>query len=160
MSEQVNMDDEFETSFPIVDILIIITIIFILFIPSILKLNKYLFIVGFIIAVLVMNLFLTFFKVLYYDNSWYSQKYQYNNSDIYKETFNDIVNDTKSNFYYLIQASYQSLTFDNIKDNSKYIFGTLYDSIKFIVRPIGKGIKYVFYGESKANYKPKRIKYK
>jgi hypothetical protein len=160
MSEQVNMDDEFETSFPIVDILIIITIIFILFIPSILKLNKYLFILGFIIAVLVMNLFLTFFKVLYYDNSWYSQKYQYNNSDIYKETFNDIVNETKSNFYYLIQASYQSLTFDNIKDNSKYIFGTLYDSIKFIVRPIGKGIKYVFYGESKANYKPKRIKYK
>ena len=160
MSEQINMDDEFETSLPIVDILIIITIIFILFIPSILKLNKYLFVVGFIIAVLVMNLFLTFFKVLYYDNSWYSQKYQYNNSDIYKETFNDIVNDTKSNFYYLIQASYQSLTFDNIKDNSKYIFGTLYDSIKFIVRPIGKGIKYVFYGESKANYKPKRIKYK
>ena len=160
MSEQINMDDEFETSLPIVDILIIITIIFILFIPSILKLNKYLFILGFIIAVLVMNLFLTFFKVLYYDNSWYSQKYQYNNSDIYKETFNDIVNDTKSNFYYLIQASYQSLTFDNIKDNSKYIFGTLYDSIKFIVRPIGKGIKYVFYGESKANYKPKRIKYK
>ena len=160
MSEQINMDDELETSLPIVDILIIITIIFILFIPSILKLNKYLFIVGFIIAVLVMNLFLTFFKVLYYDNSWYSQKYQYNNSDIYKETFNDIVNDTKSNFYYLIQASYQSLTFDNIKDNSIYIFGTLYDSIKFIVRPIGKGIKYVFYGESKANYKPKRIKYK
>lgn len=160
MSEQINMDDEFETSLPIVDILIIITIIFILFIPSILKLNKYLFILGFIIAVLVMNLFLTFFKVLYYDNSWYSQKYQYNNSDIYKETFNDIVNETKSNFYYLIQASYQSLTFDNIKDNSKYIFGTLYDSIKFIVRPIGKGIKYVFYGESKANYKPKRIKYK
>jgi energy-coupling factor transporter transmembrane protein EcfT len=160
MSEQVNMDDEFETSFPIVDILIIITIIFILFIPSLLKLNKYLFVIGFIIAVLVMNLFLTFFKVLYYDNSWYSQKYQYNNSDIYKETFNDIVNDTKSNFYYLMQASYQSLTFDNIKDNSIYIFGTLYDSIKFIVRPIGKGIKYVFYGESKANYKPKRIKYK
>jgi hypothetical protein len=160
MSEQVNMDDEFETSFPIVDILIIITIIFILFIPSLLKLNKYLFVIGFIIAVLVMNLFLTFFKVLYYDNSWYSQKYQYNNSDIYKETFNDIVNDTKSNFYYLMQASYQSLTFDHIKDNSIYIFGTLYDSIKFIVRPIGKGIKYVFYGESKANYKPKRIKYK
>ena len=160
MSEQINMDDEFETSLPIIDILIIITIIFILFIPSILKLNKYLFVVGFIIAVLVMNLFLTFFKVLYYDNSWYSQKYQYNNSDIYKETFNDIVNDTKTNFYYFIQASYQSLTFDNIKDNSKYIFGTLYDSIKFIVRPIGKGIKYVFYGESKANYKPKRIKYK
>ena len=160
MSEQINMDDEFETSLPIVDILIIITIIFILFIPSILKLNKYLFVVGFIIAVLVMNLFLTFFKVLYYDNSWYSQKYQYNNSDIYKETFNDIVNDTKSNFYYLMQASYQSLTYDNIKDNSIYIFGTLYDSIKFIVRPIGKGIKYVFYGESKSNYKPKRIKYK
>jgi energy-coupling factor transporter transmembrane protein EcfT len=160
MSEQINMDDELETSLPIVDILIIITIIFILFIPSLLKLNKYLFVIGFIIAVLVMNLFLTFFKVLYYDNSWYSQKYQYNNSDIYKETFNDIVNDTKSNFYYLMQASYQSLTFDNIKDNSIYIFGTLYDSIKFIVRPIGKGIKYVFYGESKANYKPKRIKYK
>ena len=160
MSEQINMDDELETSLPIVDILIIITIIFILFIPSILKLNKYLFVVGFIIAVLVMNLFLTFFKVLYYDNSWYSQKYQYNNSHIYKETFNDIVNETKSNFYYLIQASYQSLTFDNIKDNSKYIFGTLYDSIKFIVRPIGKGIKFVFYGESKSNYKPKRIKYK
>jgi hypothetical protein len=160
MSEQINIDDDIETSLPIVDILIIITILFILFIPSILKLNKYLFVVGFIIAVLVMNLFLTFFKVLYYDNSWYSQKYQYNNSHIYKETFNDIVNDTKSNFYYLMQASYQSLTYDNIKDNSIYIFGTLYDSIKFIVSPIGKGIKYVFYGESKSNYKPKRNKYK
>ena len=160
MSEQINIDDDIETSLPIVDILIIITILFILFIPSILKLNKYLFVVGFIIAVLVMNLFLTFFKVLYYDNSWYSQKYQYNNSHIYKEAFNDIVNDTKSNLYYLLQVPYQSLTYDNIKDNSIYIFGTLYDSIKFIVRPIGKGIKYVFYGESKSNYKPKRIKYK
>ena len=160
MSEQINMDNDIEISLPIVDILIVITILFILFIPSMLKLNKFLFVIGFIIAVLVMHLFLTFFKVLYYDNSWYSQKYQYNKSHIYQEALNDVVNDTKSNFYYLIQTSYQSLTFENVVDNSKYIFGTLYDSIKFIVRPIGNGIKYVFYGESKSKYIPKRNKYK
>ena len=73
MSEEINISKENQIPFPIINVLIIMTIILILIIPSMLKLNKGFFIIGFIVAVLVMNLVLTFFKVLYYDNSWYTQ---------------------------------------------------------------------------------------
>ena len=96
--EEDNIISENQIEIPIVNILIIITVIFILIIPSMLKLNKALFIFGFIMAVLIMNFLLTFFKVLYYDNSWYTCKYQYNNSYVYKEALNDVVNDTKNGF--------------------------------------------------------------
>ena len=59
-------------------------------------------------TILLMNLSLTFFKVLYYDNSWYTQEYKYNNSHIYKEEINDVYNDTKIGFYYYIDAAYHS----------------------------------------------------
>ena len=70
MSEDVNAKNENTIDIPIVNILIFLTILLILITPSMLKLNKCLFIIGFIIAILLMNLSLTFFKVLYYDNSW------------------------------------------------------------------------------------------
>ena len=162
-------EDEDNTSFenqieiPIVNILIIITVIFMLIIPSMLKLNKISFIIGFIAAVLIMNFFLTFFKVLYFDNSWYTCKYQYNNSHIYKEALNDVVNDTKKGFYYYVNTAYHSignsLSYNNIKDNTKYVFGSIYESIKYIFSPIGRGIKSIFYGEPKSNYKTTRKKY-
>ena len=162
-------EDEDNTSFenqieiPIVNILIIITVIFMLIIPSMLKLNKISFIIGFIAAVLIMNFVLTFFKVLYYDNSWYTCKYQYNNSYIYKEALNDVVNDTKKGFYYYVDTAYHSignsLSYNNIKDNTKYVFGSIYESIKYIFSPIGRGIKSIFYGEPKSNYKTTRKKY-
>jgi len=41
-----------------------------------------------IIAIVIMNFIITYLKVLYYDNSWYTEKYQYNKSHIYKETIN------------------------------------------------------------------------
>ena len=160
MSEDVNAENENTIDIPIVNILIFLTILLILITPSMLKLNKCLFIIGFIIAILLMNLSLTFFKVLYYDNSWYTQEYKYNNSHIYKEAINDVYNDTKIGFYYYIDAAYHSfsnsLTYNNIKDNTKYVCSSIY---QYIFRPIGNGIKYIVYGEPKAHYKPKRKKY-
>ena len=152
-------DNENIISIPIVNILIILTLLFIFITPSMLKLNKYLFIIGFIIAVLLMNLSLTFFKVLYYDNSWYTQEYKYNNSHIYKESINDVYNNTKFGFYYYFEAAYHSisnsLTYNNIKDNTKYVCGSIY---QYIFKPIGNGIKYCFYGIPKSDYKTTRTK--
>ena len=65
MPNQINSSKENQIPFPIINALIIMTIILILIIPSMLKLNKGFFIIGFIVAVLFMNLILTFFKVLY-----------------------------------------------------------------------------------------------
>ena len=160
MSEEVNSVNENTIHFPIVNFFIFLTFLLILITPSMLKLNKYLFIIGFIIAVLIMNLSLTFIKVLYYDNSWYTQEYKYNNTYIYKEAINDVYNDTKYGFYYYIDTIYQSvsnsLTYNNIKDNTKFLCGSFYE---YILRPIGHGIKYIFYGEPKANYRTRRKKY-
>ena len=160
MSESIISENESTINIPIINILIFLTLLLILITPSILKLNKYLFIIGFIIAVLIMNLLLTFFKVLYYDNSWYTQEYKYNNSHIYKESIDDVYNDTKAGFYYYIDTAYHSvynsLTYNNIKDNTIYICSSIY---YYIFKPIGNGIKYIFYGEPKANYKPTRKKY-
>ena len=148
MSDNPNSEEEKNILFPVINVLIILTIILILMLPSILKLNKGCFIIGFIIAVFIMNLLLTFFKVLYYDNSWYTQKYQYNNSDIYKEAINDVVDDTKKGFYYYIDEVYNSFEIKNF-------FSSIYN--KFF-KPIGKGIKYIFYREPKSSYKPTRQK--
>ena len=161
--EDVNTNFEYQIQVPIVNILIIITFIFILIIPSMLRLNKVSFIIGFIVAVLIMNFILTFFKVLYYDNSWYTCKYQYNNSYIYKEAINNVVNDTKNGFYYYMDAAYHSvgnsLSYNNIKENTKYVFGSIYESIKYVFSPIGRGIKSIFYGEPKSSYNTTRKKY-
>ena len=160
MSEGFNSENESTIDIPIVNILIFLTILLILITPSMLKLNKFLFIIGFIIAILLMNLLLTFFKVLYYDNSWYTQEYKYNNSNIYKEAINDVYNDTKTGFYYYIDVAYHSffssLTYNNIKDNTKYVCGSIF---QYIFKPIGKGIKYIFYGKPKADYNTTRTKY-
>ena len=162
-TEDISNNEETVITIPIINILIILTIILILILPSMLKLNKGLFIIGFIAAVLIMNLFLTFFKVLYYDNSWYTQQYQYNTSHIYNEALKDIVKDTKTDFYYYFDAAYHSVinsfTYVNIKDNTQYVFSSFYESIKFVLRPFGKGFKYIFYGEPKSKYIPKRKKY-
>ena len=159
MSEEINISKENQIPFPIINVLIIITIILILIIPSMLKLNKGFFIIGFIVAVLVMNLVLTFFKVLYYDNSWYTQQYQYKNDHLYKEALNDVVNDTKKGFYYYVDSAYHSVwnsfSYSNIKDNTKYVCSSIYESIKYV----GRGIKSIFQGEPKENYIPKRKKY-
>ena len=161
--EEVNTNIKSQLEIPIVNILIILTVIFILIIPSMLKLNKLSFIIGFIAAVLIMNFLLTFFKVLYYDNSWYTQQYHYNNSHIYEEAINDVVNDTKNGFYYYVEAAYHSvgnsLSCNNIKENTKYVFGSIYETIKYYLSPIGRGIKSIFYGEPKSNYNTTRKKY-
>ena len=159
MSEEINISKENQIPFPIINALIIMAIILILIIPSMLKLNKGFFIIGFIVAVLVMNLVLTFFKVLYYDNSWYTQQYQYKNDHLYKEALNDVVNDTKKGFYYYVDSAYHSVwnsfSYSNIKDNAKYVCSSIYESIKYV----GRGIKSIFQGEPKENYIPKRKKY-
>lgn len=164
MNEEINPNNlNTEANIPIVSILILLTIILIIIIPMTLKLNKGLFIIGFIAAVLIMNLLLTFFKVLYHDNSWYTQQYKYNTSHIYNEAFKDVVNDTKNGFYYYIDTAYRSVansfTYDRIKDNTKYVFSSIYESIKYVCRPIGKGIKYIFIGEPASKYQPKRKKH-
>ena len=160
MTDKSNPQVNTDIPFPIINILIILTILLILIVPSMLKLNKGCFIVGFIIAVLIMNLSLTFFKVLYYDNSWYTQQYQYNNSYVYKEALNDVVNDTKNGFYYYMSEAYHavgnSFKYHNIKDNTIYVFSTIYN---YTLKPIGKGIKHIFYGEPKSNYKTTRQKH-
>ena len=156
MPNQINSSKENQILFPIINALIIMTIILILIIPSMLKLNKGFFIFGFIVVVLVMNLILTFFKVLYYDNSWYIQQYQYKNDHLYKEAINDVVNDTKKGFYYYVDSAshsiWNSLSYSNIKDNTKYACSSIYESIKYV----GRGIKSFFIGQPKANYIPTR----
>ena len=164
MNEDINPNNENgEINIPIFNILIVLTLIFIFFIPSLLKLNKGLFVIGFIIAVLIMNLLLTFFKVLYYDNSWYTQPYKSNNTYIYNEALKDVANKTKNGFYYYINATYHSaansLKYENIKDNTKYVFNSIYETMKYVFRPFVKGFKYIFIGEPKSAYIPKRKKY-
>ena len=159
MTDKSNSEDKIEIPFPIINVLIILSITFILIAPSMLKLNKGCYIIGIILAVLLMNFTLSFFKVLYYDNSWYSQQFQYNNTYVYKEALNDVVNDTKNGFYYYMSEAYHaigdSFTFYNIKDNTIYVFRTIYN---YTLKPIGKGFKYVFYGQPKSNYKTTRHK--
>ena len=163
MSEEINLSNRNQVSFPIINVLIILTIVLILIIPPMLKLNKGFFIIGFILSVLIMNLILTFFKVLYYDNSWYTQQYQYKDDHLYKEAINDVFNDTKKGFYYYVDAAYHSVrnsfSYNNIKDNGKYIGSSIYESIKNLFSSIGRGIKYIFIREPKSNYETTRTKY-
>ena len=133
MNNETDSDNDLQIPVPFFDFILIIIFIIIILIPSLLKLNKYLYFTGFIIAIVIMNFIITYLKVLYYDNSWYSEKYQYNKSHIYKETIN------KSSFNNFISSTYNGM--------------------KYILSPLGKGIKFIFYGEPKSRYKPKRKKY-
>ena len=164
MNDEINPNNEnAEMNIPIFNILIVLTLIFIFFIPSLLKLNKGLFVIGFIIAVLIMNLLLTFFKVLYHDKSYYTQPYNYNKSHIYNEAWKDVANNTKNGFYYYINATYHSaansLRYENIKDNDKYFFKYNYETMKYVFRNIVKEFKYIYIAEPKSKYITKKKKY-
>ena len=133
MNNEIDSDNDLQIPVPIFNIILFIFSLFFILIPSLLKLNKCLYCTGFIIAIVIMNFIITYHKVLYYDNSWYTQKYQYNKSHIYKETIN------KSSFNNFISSTYNGM--------------------KYILSPLGKGIKFIFYGEPKSRYRPKRKKY-
>ena len=101
------------------------TIILSLIIPWILKLNRTSFYIGFIISILIINFSISFLKNYFFDNSWYSEQYNYNNVKIYKETFKDI--------------------FIDIKEGIKYGMEFLISPIKYVYNKIkgNKQIKYL-----------------
>ena len=151
---------------PLIIMLLIILLIF-LYIPSYLKVNSKLFIISFIISALITNFILTYIKILYFDNTWYTQKYVPNNNQIYKKAFDDIIKDSENNLNYYknatIDAISNALTLENLKENSKIAFSSLVKVIKFVFSPLEKGficIKNYIVGEPKKNYpnsrKPKK----
>ena len=143
MSEEINTNDDInikQTSFPFFSLTLIFTLILCLIFPSRLKLNKKFYILGIAVSAFFMNLLFSYFKVLYYDNSWYTQEYQYNKSHAYDQGYREII-------------------YDNQKDIDKSVSGSIYDAVKNAFIYIGKGIKFIFYGESKSNYVPMRKKY-
>ena len=70
-------------------------IIISILIPWIFKLNRNSFLVGFVTSILIINFSIFYLKNYFYDESWYTEQYQYNNTTIYKETFKDIIIDVK-----------------------------------------------------------------
>ena len=151
MSKNGNKEKEFFSS-SFINISLIITILLIIILPSVIKMNKGYFWVGIIISFFLMNILITFDKVLNYDNSWYTQKYEYNSSYVYNQAINDLYNSTKRKFSDYTNATYYSIknsfNFTNIKENAGYLFNS-----------IGNGIKNLFQRKPKAEYKPQRKKY-
>ena len=98
-------------------IAIILTIILLLVIPSILKLNRCSYFFGFIISNLIIYFMILFLNTYYIENSWYTEQYHLNNTYIYKEAFKDIFIDTKKNIKYGVNN-----IFDYIKNGFSYIF--------------------------------------
>ena len=78
---------------------IIISII----IPLIFKLNRGSFFIGFMISILIINFSFTFFKNYFFNESWYSDEYNYNNATIFKNTFYNIWLDIKDLFGFLFR---------------------------------------------------------
>ena len=147
-------------AFPYFKLAFIFTVILCFIIPSRLKLNKMIFFIGIAISILITNLLFTYYKVLYYDNSWYTQEYHYNKSHAYDQGIKDIINETTKGINYYTKKSYNTdqntLYSDNEIKKDKNYLGCIYESIKYIFTTIGEKIKYIFYGESKANYVPMR----
>ncbi len=88
------------------------TIIISILIPWIFKLNRYSFLVGFVISILIINFSIFFLKNYFFDESWYTEQYHYNNTTIYKETFKDIFIDiiegVKNGIKYILPKSNKS----------------------------------------------------
>ena len=147
MNKGNNLDNGISIPVSVFDIFLFILFLIILLFPSIFKLNRKVFLISFIIAIIIIKFLLTFYNVLYYNNSWYTQKYDYNKSHIYKEALNEVYNNTKNNLNYFRHYIHNSFTYNKIRDNTKYILYSTYNSIKYISSPIVQRIKSIFYGK-------------
>ena len=112
-----------KNNFTINFIFFVLTIFLLIIIPKILKLNRISFIIGFIIPILLVNFLAFFYKIYNDDNSWYTEKIEFNNSEIYKKAVNDILRYMK----------------EGIKNGFGYIFRPINN---YIFKPIGNGINY------------------
>ena len=108
----------------------VLTIFLLIIIPKILKLNRISFIIGFIIPILLVNFLAFFYKIYNDDNSWYTEKIEFNNSEIYKKAVNDILRYMK----------------EGIKNGFGYIFRPINN---YIFKPIGNGINYILQKKEK-----------
>ena len=112
-----------KNNFTINFIFFVLTIFLLIIIPKILKLNRISFIIGFIIPILLVNFLAFFYKIYNDDNSWYTEKIEFNNNEIYKKAVNDILRYMK----------------EGIKNGFGYIFRPINN---YIFKPIGNGINY------------------
>ena len=112
-----------KNNFTINFIFFVLTIFLLIIIPKVLKLNRISFIIGFIIPILLVNFLAFFYKIYNDDNSWYTEKIEFNNSEIYKKAVNDILRYMK----------------EGIKNGFGYIFRPINN---YIFKPIGNGINY------------------
>ena len=119
-----------KNNFTINFIFFILTIFLLIIIPKILKLNRISFIIGFIIPILLVNFLAFFYKIYNDDNSWYTEKIEFNNSEIYKKAVNDILSYMK----------------EGIKNGFGYIFRPINN---YIFKPIGNGINYILQKKEK-----------
>ncbi len=117
-------------NFTINFIFFVLTIFLLIIIPKILKLNRISFIIGFIIPILLVNFLVFFYKIYNDDNSWYTEKIEFNNSEIYKKAVNDILRYMK----------------EGIKNGFGYIFRPINN---YIFKPIGNGINYILQKKEK-----------
>lgn len=108
----------------------VLTIFLLIIIPKILKLNRISFIIGFIIPILLVNFLAFFYKIYNDDNSWYTEKIEFNNSEIYKKAVNDILRYMK----------------EGVKNGFGYIFRPINN---YIFKPIGNGINYILQKKEK-----------
>ena len=119
-----------KNNFTINFIFFVLTIFLLIIIPKILKLNRISFIIGFIIPILLVNFLAFFYKIYNDDNSWYTEKIEFNNSEIYKKAVNDISRYMK----------------EGIKNGFGYIFRPINN---YIFKPIGNGINYILQKKEK-----------
>ena len=119
-----------KNNFTINFIFFVLTIFLLIIIPKILKLNRISFIIGFIIPILLVNFLAFFYKIYNDDNSWYTEKIEFNNSEIYKNAVNDILRYMK----------------EGIKNGFGYIFRPINN---YIFKPIGNGINYILQKKEK-----------
>ena len=119
-----------KNNFTINFIFFVLTIFLLIIIPKILKLNRISFIIGFIIPILLVNFLVFFYKIYNDDNSWYTEKIEFNNSEIYKKAVNDILRYMK----------------EGVKNGFGYIFRPINN---YIFKPIGNGINYILQKKEK-----------
>ena len=119
-----------KNNFTINFIFFVLTIFLLIIIPKILKLNRISFIIGFIIPILLVNFLAFFYKIYNDDNSWYTEKIEFNNSEIYKKAVNDILRYMK----------------EGVKNGFGYIFRPINN---YIFKPIGNGINYILQKKEK-----------
>ena len=119
-----------KNNFTINFIFFVLTIFLLIIIPKILKLNRISFIIGFIIPILLVNFLAFFYKIYNDDNSWYTEKIEFNNSEIYKKAVNDILRYMK----------------EDVKNGFGYIFRPINN---YIFKPIGNGINYILQKKEK-----------